>query len=149
DLDAGPLALQQHGDAGVTLAPATVHRLRELFQRQVGDTHRHADFSSELRGQSYVLVRQAQGEARRVVLALDERVEAVEHAAAAAGALADGLPQRDRRYTGLDAHREALGQRRLNRVAGAVVHQLGNRAGADRSDVLHLVAQRVEHRPRL
>ena len=69
----------------------------------------------------------------------------VERALAPERALADRRPQRQRLDAGLHAHGEHLGQRALNRVARSVVHQLRDRAGADRADVAHLVADRVEH----
>ena len=53
--------------------------------------------------------------------------------------------QIDRVDAGLDAHREDLGERRCHYRAGAVVHELGDRAGADRADIGRLVAHRVEH----
>ena len=84
----------------------------------------------------------------RLELALQELVaHALESALAAQRALADRRPQRERLHPGLDAHREDFGQRGLNRVARGVVDQLRDRAGADRPDVAHLVADRVEHLP--
>ena len=44
-------------------------------------------------------------------------------------ALADRLPERQRLHTGLDAQRERFGQGALDHVPGAVVDQLGDRAG--------------------
>ena len=95
---------------------------------------------------SHVLVRQAQREGRRVVFVRQELVDQpVEAAPPAAGALPHRLPQRQRLDPGLDAHREDLGEAALHRIAGAIVHQLRDRAGADRADIAGLVADRVEH----
>jgi hypothetical protein len=55
------------------------------------------------------------------------------------------VAQFERLDPGLDPHRHDLGQRHANHRAGAVVHQLGDRAGADRADIARLVAHRVEH----
>src|SRR5205085_7656490 len=68
----------------------------------------------------------------------------VEGAPAAAGALAYRFPQRQRLDSSLDPDREHLGKRGLDAVAGAVVDELGDRAGADRADIARLVAHRVE-----
>ena len=90
---------------------------------------------------------QPQRERRWVELPRQELIgEPVERAPPAAGALADRLPQRDRLDTGLDAHREDLGQRGLHDVAGAVVNELRDRARADGPDVVGLIADRVENR---
>ena len=89
---------------------------------------------------------EAQRERRRVVLAGQELVDQpVEGAPAADRAGAHRLPQRQRLDAALDAHGEDLGQRGLDGIAGAVVHELGDRAGADRADVAGLVADGVEH----
>ena len=72
--------------------------------------------------------------------------ESIERALAADRALAHRLEQRQRVDTRLDAHGERFGQRALDHVARAVVHQLGDRPRADRADVHDLVADRVEHR---
>src|SRR5579884_3146923 len=45
--DAGALLLQQHADRAVALAPAAVHRLGQLFEGEIGETHRHADLAAE------------------------------------------------------------------------------------------------------
>src|SRR6266481_3160191 len=55
------------------------------------------------------------------------------------------LPQIDRVDPGLDAHREDLGERHPQNRAGAVVHELGDRAGADPANIGRLVAHRVEY----
>jgi len=68
-------------------------------------------------------------------------------AAPAARPLPHRLPQRERIDARLDAHREDLGQRGLDDVARAVVDELRDRSGADRPDVVGLIADRVEHRP--
>jgi len=39
-----------------------------------------------------------------------------------------------------------LGEHALDRIAGAIVHELGDGTGADRADIAGLVADRVEHR---
>jgi hypothetical protein len=81
------------------------------------------------------------------VLAGQELVaEPVEGAHPAGGTLAHRLPQIDRIDPGLDAHREDFGQRHPENGTCAVVHELGNRAGADRPDIGRLVTHRVEHR---
>src|SRR2546427_676289 len=146
DLHAGALLLQQHGHPRVALAPAAVERLRHLLQRQVGQAHRHLVLAAERAGQRDILVGQAQRERRRVELAGQEIVgQAVEGAHAPARALADGLEDGQRIDAGLDPHREDLGHRRLDHVAGAVVDELGHGAGADRPDIIGLVADGVEH----
>src|SRR5262245_2835781 len=147
DLDARPLLLEQHGDARVARRPSTVERLGHLLEREVRDAHGHADLAAERRGERDVLVGQFEGEGRRIEDARQELIdEAVEGAAAPAGALAHRLPKHEGLDTRLDAHREDLGQRRLHRVTGAVVHELGDRARADGPDVVRLVANRIEHR---
>src|SRR3989442_1731049 len=146
DLDAGALELQQHRHARVTLAPAAVERLRHLHQRQLAQPHRHPELAADGGGEAHVLVRQAQREARRLVLVLQEIVaEPVVETLAAVGALAHGFPERERLESRLHAHREDLGERGLHGIARAVVHELGDGAGADRPDVGRLVAHRVEH----
>src|SRR2546427_397912 len=93
DLDAGALELQQHRHARVTLAPAAVERLRHLHQRQLAQPHRHPELAADGGGEAHVLVRQAQREARRLVLVLQEIVaEPVVETLAAVGALAHGFP---------------------------------------------------------
>ena len=128
------------------VAPAAVHRLRQLLVRQVGDSHRHAHLAAELRRQRTSLCASLQRERRRV--------EFVLHEGAASRSKVRRRPPAPWRIA---SHSDSgstpaltpivkhLGQRRLDRVAGAVVHQLGHRAGADRADVLHLVAHRVQH----
>ena len=56
------------------------------------------------------------------------------------------LPDRQRLDARLHAHAEHLRRGRGRDVAEAVVHQLGDRSGADRSDVARRVADHVEHR---
>ena len=56
------------------------------------------------------------------------------------------LPQGLRLDAGLDAHGEGLGQRRLQNITAAIVHQFGNRAGSDGPDVIGLVAHRTQCR---
>src|SRR4030095_15865849 len=46
----------------------------------------------------------------------------------------------------LPAHGESLAHRLLNHVAAEIVHQLGDRGRADRTDIGNLVARRIEHR---
>src|SRR5437899_5258727 len=114
DLDARALLLQQHRHARVALGPAAIERLGHLLERDVGQPHRHLVLAAERRRQSDVLVGQPQRERRWVELPRQELIgEPVERAPPASGALADRLPQRDRLDTGLDAHREDLGQRGL------------------------------------
>src|SRR5205823_3916332 len=145
-LDARTLLLQAHGNARVALAPATVERLRQLGEGEVRHAHRHAVLASELRRQRDVLVGQAQGEVRRVVLAAEELVrDPVEGALAAARALAHGLPERQRLDAGLHAQSEDLSQRGLDGVAGAVVDELGDGARSDGTDVDGFVADGVRH----
>jgi hypothetical protein len=50
-------------------------------------------------------------------------------------ALVHRLPQIERLDPGLDPHRKDLGERHPQRRAGAIVHELGDRAGADRADI--------------
>jgi hypothetical protein len=50
-------------------------------------------------------------------------------------ALVHRLPQIERLDPGLDPHRKYFGERHPQRRAGAIVHELGNRAGADRADI--------------
>ena len=126
--------------------PAAVHRLGHLGKRQLRQTHRHAELAGQLGCQRHVLVGEAQRERRRVVFAGQELVDyTVERAPAADCAGAHRLPQLQRLHPALDAHGKDLGQRRLNGIAGAVVHELGHRAGADRADVAGRVAEGVEH----
>jgi hypothetical protein len=61
-------------------------------------------------------------------------------------ALADGLPERERIDSGLDAERHDLREHRLQREAGRVVDELRDRAGADRADVERLVADCLQKR---
>src|SRR2546428_3830946 len=94
DLDAGALELQQHRHARVTLAPAAVERLRHLHQRQLAQPHRHAELAADGGGEAHVLVRQAQRQARRLVLVLQEIVaEPVVETLATVGGLAPRLPE--------------------------------------------------------
>src|SRR5438093_6544144 len=137
DLDrrAGAFVLQEHGHARIALAPAAVERLRHLHQRQLAQPHRHPVLAADGGGQAHVLVRQTQREARRLVLVLQIVVaESVIEPLTAVGALAHRLPQRRRLEARLHPHREDLGQRRLHRVARAVVHELGDRACTDSPD---------------
>src|SRR5262249_50036133 len=71
-------------------------------------------------------------------------IKAIE-CALAPGASTHSLPQGKRLDPGLDPQREDLGQSHLNAVAGAVVHELGHRAGADRANVACSVAEGVEN----
>src|SRR5258706_8327809 len=71
--------------------------------------------------------------------------QAIEGAPAPARALADRLEQRHRVDAGLHPEGEDFRERGLHRERGAVVDQLGDRAGADRADVLRLVADRAQH----
>src|SRR5215813_2042526 len=145
-LDTGALLLERHGDARVALAPAAVERFRHLGERQVRQAHRHALLAAKLGGEGDVLVRQAQGEVRRIVLAAEELVRRpVEGPLAAGRTHAHGLPERQRLDARLHAERENLRQRGLDGVAGAIVDELGDRARANWSDVHRLVADRVQH----
>src|SRR5207245_1879841 len=72
--------------------------------------------------------------------------QAVEGAAPPPRSLADGLPQPERIDPRLDAHREHLGERRLDDIARAIVDELGDRARADGSHVVGLIADGIEHR---
>src|SRR5262249_56843429 len=69
----------------------------------------------------------------------------VDRRAPPAGARGHGLPEREGLDARLDAHREDFGQSRLHDVTGAVVDELGDRARADRPDVVRLIADRVEY----
>ena len=101
--------------------------------RQVRDAHRHAELASELGRERHVLVRELEREVRRLERALQELpAEAVERALAAERALPHRRPQLERIDAGLDAHREHFGERGLDHVARAVVHELRDRARADR-----------------
>ena len=70
--------------------------------------------------------------------------QSFEHTAASAGAFADGQPEGQRVDAGLDAHSEHFGQGGLHDVAGAVMHQLGDGAAANRPDIVGGVADGVE-----
>ena len=70
--------------------------------------------------------------------------QSFEHPPPPAGALADGQPQRQRVHAGLDAHCEHLGQGGLDDVAGAVMHQLGDRAAAHRPHIVGGVADGIQ-----
>ena len=97
DLKAAALELEQHGRAAVAVLPAAVERFRHLGVGHVGEPHRHAELAAELGGEPHVLVRELQGEARRVVFVGQEPVvEPVEGALASAGAGAHGFPQGQR-----------------------------------------------------
>ena len=89
---------------------------------------------------------EAQREIRRVIGAAEEFAEPVESPLPPGRALAHRLPQFERLDPGLDPHRHDFGKRHANNGARAIVHQLGDRAGADRTDIAGLVAHRVEHR---
>src|SRR5207302_4274688 len=62
------------------------------------------------------------------------------------GALPHRLPQGEGFYARFDAQCEGLGQRALEHVPRAVVDQLGDGAGSDRTHLDDLVADGVEHR---
>src|SRR5581483_2970097 len=94
--DAGAFDLEQPADAAVALAPAAVHRLGQLLEREVGEAHRHRHLPAEPDRERDVLVQQAQGEIGRVVLRAEELAEPVEGALAAGRALAHRLPQFER-----------------------------------------------------
>ena len=70
---------------------------------------------------------------------------AVKSAAAALGAVPDGLEQRFRLYPRLDSHSEHFGQGSLERVARAVVHQFRHRAASDGTDVIRLIPYAPKH----
>src|SRR5208283_4541401 len=70
----------------------------------------------------------------------------VEGAHPAGRTLPHRLPQLKRLDPGLDPHRKDLGERHAHHCTGAIVHELGDGAGADRADIGRLVAHRVEHR---
>src|SRR4051794_17943298 len=109
------------------------------------EPHRPPALLAEPDRQRHVLVQQAQCEIGGIVGAGEEFAEPVEGARPAGRALAYRLPQIERLDPGLDAHREDFGERHVHDRAGAVMNQLGDRAGADRPDVFRLVAHRVEH----
>ena len=90
-------------------------------------------------------MQQAQREIGGVVGAGEELAEPVEGTGAAGRALAHRLPQFERIDAGLDAHREDFGERDIHDRARAIVHELGDRAGADRADIFRLVAHRIEN----
>ena len=69
----------------------------------------------------------------------------LEGASAPVSTLPHRLPERQRLHAGFDSHREHLRDSALEDVPGAVVHQLRDRARADRADVVGLVTYRVEH----
>jgi hypothetical protein len=72
--------------------------------------------------------------------------EPVEGAHPACGTLAHRRTQIDRVDPGLDAHRKDFGERHPETGIGAIVHELGDRAGDDRTDTGGLVAHRVGYR---
>src|SRR5712672_122387 len=57
DTHAGALLLERHRHPAVPLAPAPLHRLRKLIERNLADAHRHADLGGELHRQGYILMR--------------------------------------------------------------------------------------------
>src|SRR6266851_9794338 len=76
--DLGALDLQEPADAAVTLAPAAVHRLGQLFESEVGEPHRHPDLAPEPDRERDILVEEAQREIRGVVGAAEKLAEQVE-----------------------------------------------------------------------
>src|SRR5262245_7019501 len=96
-VNAGALFLQQHGDAGITLTPATVQSFGEFFQSQVSEPHGHVELPPHFRGQEHVLAGQAQREVWRVKMAWQEMLrQAVEGLSPTEGSLAHRLPQHQR-----------------------------------------------------
>ena len=68
EFDARSFLLQTHGAAGISITPALIQSLGHVGQGQVDQAHRYAKFPSQLGGQGYVLVGQAQSEIWRVIL---------------------------------------------------------------------------------
>ena len=83
------LFLQEHGYPGITLAPAPVHGLSQLCQRQVGEPHRHIELPAHFHRQGHILPGQAEGEVWRVKMAWQEMLRQT----------VEGLPPTERPVT--------------------------------------------------
>ena len=129
------------------MAPASIKGLRHLGKGEIGEPHRDAVLAADLGGEPHILVREAESERWRVENAGQEALgEPVERPSATGGTVADRLEQRHRVDARFDAHGENFGQRGLDRIARAIVDELGNCSGADLADVIRLIADRIEDR---
>ena len=116
-------------------------RFGQFLEREVGEAHRHVQLAAQRGGERHVLVRQVQAEVRRIEHRRQELIrQPIEHPRAADESLADDAPQHERVDAAFDSHREHFGKRGLDRIARAVVHELGHGCDADRADVRRLIA---------
>src|SRR5712691_7492899 len=60
-------------------------------------------------------------------------------------AVAHGLPQHERVNASFDPHGKRLGERGLDNIAGAIMHQLGDGASTDWTNVVRFVSNSIEH----
>jgi hypothetical protein len=147
-LDPRSLFLEPEDDVVVEPAPSAVHRLDRDLLGQVRHRHRNVELAGKLGREADVLSGESQAEHRRVVLAAEHglRHPLVEVVHAPERASSEPLPDRLGLDARLDAERERLGHGLADAVADHVVHELADRARADRPRVEHLVPDGIEDR---
>ena len=75
NVDPSAFLRQQHDGARVAAAPAAVHRLGHLGEREIAHAHRHAELAAERVGERHILVSKAQGKGGRIVGSGQELVD--------------------------------------------------------------------------
>ena len=148
DLDAGALLLQQHRDAQVAVAPAAVQRLGQFADAPdwpcgIGTFSSRAELRSP--GSRPCAPGAARRPAGRICRAGTDRPSPSKVRRRPPAPWRTASHSASGSTPALTPIVNTSARQRLDRVAGAVVHQLGDRAGADRADIAGLVADRVEH----